>query len=248
MGRQPKPIGKHFSNIYRTHLAPRNKCGVAPSWTVSSGKEGAPRITLPSSVRRGKMLPSTTSKNNWFRGLPQDVQKLLQNKLEGKSALETAQMANQHFDQQGRPLNSETSISSISAENDIPPTTPQLIPQQPDQSNDINAVSSRQSRPASGGNNNRYTPAFASSSQRNNSRPRTRSRPRSQPNRSSSEQPTTPAGASGGEMNLCRLHRDDQSSNTCVGPNCPSHHSATSCWSRSCKSHSGQGNGRGGRR
>ena len=184
-----------------------------------------------------------------FRGLPQDVQKLLQDKLEGKSALETAQMADQHFDQQGRPLNSEASISSISAENDIPPTAQQPTPHQPEQGTDINAVNSRQSRPAPGGNNNnRYTPAFTSNSQGNNSRPRSKSRSRSQPTRSSSEQSTTPVGPNGGnEMSLCRLHREDQSSKACVGPNCPNHRLATSCWSRSCTSHSGQGNGRGGR-
>ena len=185
-----------------------------------------------------------------FRELPQDVQKLLQDKLEGKTALETAQMANQHFDQQGRPLNSDASICSVGKDNTLPPSTPQPPAEQPDQDNDINAVRSHQSRPVPRGNvnhNNRYTPAFASGG-RNNSHPRSRSRPQSQSNRGSSERSTTQAAASGGnEMSDCRFHKEEPSSKTCVGPNCPRHHLATSCWSRSCPSHSGQGNGRGGR-
>ena len=175
------------------------------------------------------------------RELPQDVQKLLQDKLEGKSALETAQMADQHFDQQGQPLNSNASICSINENTHPTPFSP--ISQQPDQYDDVNAVSSRQGRPASQGNNNRYTPAFSSSGNNGkNSRPRSRSRPPAYANAS------TPAAPSGrNEMNLCRVHRDEPSSNSCVGPNCPRHHTATSCWSRSCASHSGQGNARGGR-
>ena len=183
-----------------------------------------------------------------FRGLPQDVQKLLQDKLEGKNALETAQMADQHFDKQGRPLNSEASICSISDENNLPPSIPQQPPQQPDNDNDVNAVSSSQSRPTSRRSNNgnsRYTPAFSTSGNRNNTRPRSRSRPHSQPSRGGSEHSSAASGTK--EMSLCRLHKDETSSKTCVGPNCPQHHMANNCWSRSCSAHSGQGNGRGGR-
>ena len=186
-----------------------------------------------------------------FRELPQDVQKLLQDKLEGKTALETAQMADQHFDQQGRPLNSEASICSVGEDNTPPPSIPQPPVDQPEQNNDVNAVSSHRSRPAPRGNgnkNNRYTPAFASVDNKNNSYPRSRSRPQSQPTRSSSERSTTHSPASGGhEMSHCRFHKEEPSAKNCVGPNCPRHHLATSCWSRSCPSHSGQGNGRGGR-
>ena len=183
-----------------------------------------------------------------FRGLPQDVQKLLQDKLEGKNALETAQMADQHFDRQGKPLNSETPICSINKENAFPPSIPQLPPQQQDQNNDINAVNSRGSQPTPQANNARYTSAFASGGSTNNLRPRSRSRPRGQTSRSSSEHASVPSSASGGNgMNPCRFHKDEPSSKSCVGPNCPRHHVATNCWSRSCSSHSGQGNGKGGR-
>ena len=185
-----------------------------------------------------------------FRGLPQDVQKLLQDKLEGKSALETAQMADQHFDQQGRPLNSEASICSVNVETALPLSAPETF-QQSEQINDVNAVRSHPGRPASqASSNNRYTPAFSSNSNNNNnSRPRSRSRPRNQSTRSGSSNSSTQATTGGkSEMSLCRLHKEEPSSSTCVGPNCPQHHTASSCWSRSCSSHSGQGNGRGGRR
>ena len=184
-----------------------------------------------------------------FRGLPQDVQKLLQDKLDGKNASETAQMADQHFDQQGRPLNSEVSICSISDENSLSIAASQPLPQQPDQSHEINAVNSRHSRPANQGNNNRYTSAFGSGNSSSNSPRRSNSRPRQRSNRSASNHSaTTPAAGGTTQMSLCRLHKDDPSSATCVGPNCPHHHKATNCWSRKCSSHSDQGNGRGGRR
>ena len=48
-----------------------------------------------------------------WRELPSDVQKLLQDKLEGKTANETALLADQHFDQQGKPLNSSASINNV---------------------------------------------------------------------------------------------------------------------------------------
>ena len=184
-----------------------------------------------------------------FRGLPQDVQKLLQDKLEGKNALETAEMADQHFNQQGRPLNSEASICSIADENSLP--TAAL--QQPETSQDVNAVNSRPAQTAARGssNNNRYTPAFGSGNSSNN--PRSSSRPRQRSNHSASNRSTSnrsstpPAAGSGNGMSLCRFHKDDPSSNTCVGPNCPRHYTATTCWSKNCASHASQGNGRGGR-
>ena len=186
-----------------------------------------------------------------FRGLPKDVQMLLQDKLEGKNASETAQLADQHFDQQGSPLNSDASICSVDDVQGLPTVVLQPPPQQPDQSPEVNAVSSRQGRPTTQGNNNRYTPAFTSGNgnqhSRSNSRPRQRSN-RSSSNRSTSNQsPIPPTSGSSNEMSPCRLHRDDPSSSNCVGPNCPRHHAATNCWSRSCASHAGQGNGRGGR-
>ena len=181
-----------------------------------------------------------------FRGLPQDVQKLLQDKLEGKNALETAQLADQHFDQQGRPLNSEASICNVTAENNLPSAAPE---QQSEESLEINAVNSRRGQSAPRTNNNRYTPAFSSSNGGNNTRRRSLSRPGTSPNRSRANQPpTTAAPGNSNEMSNCRLHKEDPSSSTCVGPNCPRHHTATSCWSKNCSSHSNQGNGRGGRR
>ena len=191
-----------------------------------------------------------------FRGLPQDVQKLLQDKLDGKNALETAQMADQHFDQQGRPLNSETTICSVTENSSFPTTAPHLHAQQLEQSSDVNAVNLRQGQSAPQGNNSQFTPAFGSSNSDNNSQSRSNSRPRQRanrgaPNRSTSRHSSTQAAGAtappGNEMSHCRLHKDDPNSSTCVGPNCPRHHTATNCWSRKCTSHTGQGNGRGGR-
>ena len=193
-----------------------------------------------------------------LRGLPQEVQKLLQDKLDGKNALETAQMADQHFDQQGRPLNSEATICSVAEESSLPTAAPQLTAEQPE-SQDINAVNSRPSRTAAQGNNNhRYTTAFRSSNSSNNSPSRSNSGPRQRPNRSASNRSSsnrstpnrsaTPLAAGGNNgMSLCRFHKEDPSSNTCVGPNCPRHYTATNCWSKNCATHASQGNGRGGR-
>ena len=191
-----------------------------------------------------------------LRGLPKDVQMLLQDKLEGKNALESAQLADQHFDQQGSPLNSDASICSVDNAQGLPTDAFQSPPQQPDQGPEVNAVNSHQGRPTTQSSNNRYTPAFASNN--SNQQSRSNSRPRQRPNRSSSNRstsnrstsnhaPTPPASGGNNEMSPCRLHRDDPSSSNCVGPNCPRHYTATSCWSRSCPSHAGQGNGRGGR-
>ena len=186
-----------------------------------------------------------------FRGLPQDVQKLIQDKLEGKNALETAQLADQHFDQQGRPLNSEASICNVTAANNLPTAALEQPQEQSDESHEINAVNARRGQSAPRSNNNRYTPAFSPSNGANNTRRRSLSRPGTSPNRRPSganHPPTTAAPGNSNEMSNCRFHREDSSSSTCVGPNCPRHHTATSCWSKNCSSHSNQGNGRGGRR
>ena len=181
-----------------------------------------------------------------FRGLPQDVQKLLQDKLEGKNALETAQLADQHFDQQGRPLNSEASICNVTAENNVPTAAPE---QQFEEIHEINAVNARRGQSAPRPNNNRYTAAFSSSSGGNNARRRSLSRPGTSPNRNgAAHSPTAAASGNRNEMSNCRFHKEDPSSSTCVGPNCPRHHTATNCWSKNCSAHPNQGNDRGGRR
>ena len=206
-----------------------------------------------------------------WRELPSDVQKLLQDKLEGKTADETALLADQHFDQQGKPLNSSASINNVdnsyscpTAPSDplTPPneqgqfplqrTTASWVTMSPD--SDVNAVNARQDRAASRGNsnNNRFTAAFSPSgndtrsrSSGNNNRQRSNSRPPQHSSRNSSNHSaTTPAPE--GEMSPCSYHKVHTASNICKGPNCPLHASASKCLSRHCQVH--QGNGRGGRR
>ena len=186
-----------------------------------------------------------------WRELPTDVQKLLQDKLEGKTADETAQLADQHFDQQGKPLNSSTTINNVSYS--CPTSPPEPLPQQPEDNSDVNAVNSRPGRSAPR-NNNRYTPAFTpsgndagtrSSGPSRNSRQRSNSRPPQYSDRNTPNNSATPSPPQG-EMNPCSYHKVHTASNICKGPNCPLHASAAKCLSRHCQVH--QGNGRGGRR
>ena len=183
-----------------------------------------------------------------LRGLPPDVRKLLQDKVEDLNATETANLADAHFDKEGRPLNSAAGINNISTggtdtfhQTSDPPTDDS----QDEQSN-IHAVNNRQGRGPQRGNsrNNRYTPAFQPSSTTRDSR--SNSRPRQQQQRSSAP----PAAGNGQqeEFSTCRIHSRDADSRVCAGPKCPSHNKATSCLHPSCRAHAKAGNGRGGRR
>ena len=184
-----------------------------------------------------------------LRGLPPDVRKLLQDKIEDLNATETANLADAHFDKEGRPLNSTSSINNVTAavhnnsqqQHTDPPADAQ------EESSDINAVNHQGRGPSRGGSsnrNNRYTPAFAppstSRDARSNSRPRQgQQRPGAAPAENDNNHQ---------EYSTCRIHTRDANSRVCAGPKCPSHGKATSCLHPSCRSHAKGGNGRGGRR
>ena len=187
-----------------------------------------------------------------LRELPPDVQKLLQDKVEGLDAAATASLADKHFDKDGRPLNAGSSINNIN------PTDRTTVPQQsdlvpadahPDDQADINAVNSRSSRgPTQGRNNSRpnnsqYTPAFGSTPSSRG--PRSASRPRQQQTSSAT---TTNQNPPQQEYSVCRIHSRDANSTVCQGPKCPRHYTASSCMNSTCPSHASWGNGKGGRR
>ena len=186
-----------------------------------------------------------------LRGLPPDVRKLLQDKIEDLNATETANLADAHFDKEGRPLNSSSGINNVSAA--IPNTFQQQHFDPPadtaqEESGDINAVNRQGRRPPRGGpnnGNNRYTPAFGSSSTPRGAR--SNSRPRHQPPRPG-DSPAENVHNQQEEFSTCRIHSRDANSRVCAGPKCPSHGKATSCLHPSCRTHAKGGNGRGGRR
>ena len=182
-----------------------------------------------------------------LRSLPPDVRKLLQDKIEDLNATETANLADAHFDKEGRPLNSSASINNVDTSVSNTPQQPSDCQEEPSA---INAVNNRQGRsqPRGGSSNRdtRYTPAFSPSSATRNTR--SNSRPRQQQQR-----PNAPPAAGNGssqqeEFSTCRIHSRDANSRVCAGPKCPSHSKATSCLNPSCHTHAKAGNGRGGRR
>ena len=183
-----------------------------------------------------------------LRELPPDVQKLLQDKVEGLDASATASLADKHFDKEGRPLNSGNSINNVS------PTSRPAVPQQSneapaesilDDQTEVNAINGRNSRgPTRRPNNNRHTPAFSSSS----SSRRSVSRPRQQQHNPSSAAGNNHSAPQQEEYSVCRIHSRDPDSTVCQGPKCPSHSIASSCMNSTCRTHAGRGNGKGGRR
>ena len=188
-----------------------------------------------------------------LRELPPDVQKLLQDKVEGLDARSTASLADKHFDKEGRPLNSNNSINNVNT------MAGAAVPQQHEQAaaephldeqTDVNAVNNRNSRgPTRDGNNrrpnnNQFTPAFGTTSSSRGSR--SASRPRQQ-QRTPSSTATTGQNSQQGEYSTCRIHSRDANSTVCQGPKCPSHSIASSCMNSTCHAHASRGNGRGGR-
>ena len=186
-----------------------------------------------------------------LRELPPDVQKLLQDKVEGLDARATASLADKHFDKEGRPLNSRNSINNVN------PMAGAAVPQQHEQAaaelqlddqTEINAVNNRNSRGSTRGgnnrrsNNNQFTPAFGSTSSSRGSR--SASRPRE---RTPSSTATTGHNSQQGEYSTCRIHSRDANSTVCQGPKCPLHSIASSCMNSTCHAHASRGNGRGGR-
>ena len=182
-----------------------------------------------------------------LRGLPPDVRKLLQDKIEDLNATETANLADAHFDKEGRPLNSSASINNVDA--DVS-NAPQQSPNVHEEPSAINAVNNHQGRsqPRGGSNNrdNHYTPAFSTSSATRNTR--SNSRPRQQQQRSSAPPAAGNSNAQQEEYSTCRIHSRDANSRVCAGPKCPLHTNANSCLNPSCRTHAKGGNGKGGRR
>ena len=192
-----------------------------------------------------------------LRELPSDVRKLVQDKVEKLDAAATASLADAHFGKDGQPLNSGTSVNSVTQQppRHIPASNDGAsIGEHPrDPTPDVNAVPGRHTRPPrrsnNGANNNHndggtaYTPAFQSGS----SQPRSRSASRS--NRSQPSRSTTPPASTGEKQySNCKLHSADPNSQVCNGPLCPLHARAVLCYSRRCSTHGQGGNGRGGRR
>ena len=188
-----------------------------------------------------------------LRELPPDVQKLLQDKVEGLDAAATAMLADKHFDKEGRPLNSRNSINNVNpTANPVSPQQTRSISAPADdlivgdneprlEINAINNQNSRgptRSRRNSRPNNNRFTPAFSSTSASHGSR--SASGPR--------QQQHNPSSAAQQEYSVCRIHSRDANSAVCQGPKCPSHSIASSCMNSTCHTHARSGNGRGGRR
>ena len=211
-----------------------------------------------------------------LRGLPPDVRKLIQDKVANLDASATATLADAHFGKDGKPLNSEPSISSISQQqpqqqtpynntgiNDQPKEeTPNEQGQLPLQRTtaswvthpEINAIPSRRPRTPNR-NNNR---ANNSSSNRGPYTPAfqsgtsegTPSSARRSGASSRSSRPPTPQRTSSQdrEYSNCKLHAADPNSQVCNGPLCPLHARAKLCYSRRCSTHGQGGNGMGGRR
>ena len=190
-----------------------------------------------------------------LRELPPDVQKLLQDKVEGLDAAATASLADKHFDKEGRPLNPGNSINNVnpaarpaaSQQSDQAPSEPCLNEQA-----EVNAIGGRNSRRPTRGrnegrpNNNRFTPAFSSTSSSRGSR--SVSRPRPQQHNPSSTAANNRSMPQQEEYSVCRIHSRDPNSTVCQGPKCPSHSIASSCMNSACHTHAGRGNGKGGRR
>ena len=186
-----------------------------------------------------------------LRELPSDIKKLLQDKTEGLDATATAKLADAHFDKEGKPLNSSTSINAVSSAPE-PSEPPANLSTAEDA--EINYVQGQQQRGRSNNrsNNSRgnnFRNNNSRSAQNNNSKPsytpafggRSSSRPRQNPTNSS-------ASSSQDEMQPCYHHARDPNAPVCNGPRCPSHSKAQYCNSRSCPQHAQGGNGRGGRR
>ena len=195
-----------------------------------------------------------------LRELPPDVQKLLQDKVEGLDAAATARLADKHFDKEGRPLNSRSSINNVN------PTANPVSPQQTRSTSapaddlfvgdnearlEINAINNQNSRGPnrsrhnSRPNGNRYTPAFSSTSSQGS---RSASGPRQQQSQSSPAAANRHSAPQQEEYSVCRIHSRDANSSVCQGPKCPSHSIASSCMNSTCRTHARSGNGRGGRR
>ena len=192
-----------------------------------------------------------------LRGLPTDVRKLVQDKVETLDAAATASLADAHFGKDGRPLNSESSISGVSQHQPRPQTSPNdNNTNTEDQAweepaSDVNAIPNRRARAPRRSNNGssqpRFTPAFQSGP--SPAQPRSSSRSTyTNTNRTNNDGSAPTAPSETRQYSNCKLHAADQNSQVCNGPLCPLHARATLCYSRRCTTHGQGGNDRGGRR
>ena len=207
-----------------------------------------------------------------LRGLPPDVRKLIQDKVEKLDAAATAALADAHFGKDGQPLNSGSSVNNVSQQQTQHLTRSTSAPAddlfvgdnmscedqtQEEPLSDTNAVPGRFSRTPRRSNNGysnnnkgrgnsssrgHFTPAFQSGSPQ----PRMRTTPRPNQTNNHSALPTAPS--ENRQYSNCKLHAADPNSQVCNGPLCPLHARAKLCYSRRCTAHGQGGNDRGGRR
>ena len=240
---------KHLKDVYgptketrcSIYLDGLKRNGLRPSDHLALIQDGAKDVSI-----------DDLQKQLILRGLPPDVKKLVQDKVERLDAAATASLADAHFGKDGRPLNSEASISSVGQQ--AQPANDIFEDQTEEPPSDVNAIPDRRTRAPrrsnNGYNNNggntstrgRYTPAFQAGS--SHSSYRSSSRPSMSPTHSA---PST-ASSEERQYSNCKLHAANPNSQTCNGPLCPLHARAKLCYSRRCPTHGQGGNDRGGRR
>ena len=102
-----------------------------------------------------------------MREMPQNVKHSLLDRMDTMTASEMATLADRYFDQEGRPLNQQASVSNI----DAPEITENMTEQYTDE-NDVNAIGARpKNRFSSKPPSKPYTPAFGGHSSNNRTTP-----------------------------------------------------------------------------
>ena len=255
-----EPTAENWS-LFKQHLldtfgpTKEQRCGTYLDGVKRDGRRPSDLLALIRDKGQ-KVSIDDLEKQLVLRELPPDVQKLLQDKVEGLDAAATASLADKHFDKEGRPLNSGNSINNVN------PTARPAVSQHSDQmpaeqsldnQTEVNAINRRNSRgTAGGGSNSRsnntpaFTPAFSSASSSGGRR--SVSRPRQQQQNHPSAAANSQTAPQREEYSICRIHRVEANSTVCQGPKCPSHSIASSCMNSTCRTHVGRGNGTGGRR
>ena len=124
--------------------------GRRPSQLLSKIKEKAGQATI-----------DDIFKELIIREMPQAVRHSLVDRIDELTAQETADLADRYFDQEGRPLNQQSSVASVA-----PETTPEARQTTcSDEEGDINALGARpKSRFSSKPPQKSFTPAFGSNS------------------------------------------------------------------------------------
>ena len=250
---------KHLKNTYGP--TKENRCSVYLDGMKRNGLRPSDHLALIRDKAKEVSIDDL-QKQLILRGLPPDVKKLLQDKVEMLDAAATATLADAHFEKDGRPLNSDASVSSIAQlqpqQPSPEPTNNPVIDSQPQDEpwTEVNAVRGRRARaPQQSGNNNQgrnntnrpqFTPAFQSGSPESQARSSSRHNKKSGQTSSSTAPQAAPLEEK--QYSNCKLHAADPNSPVCNGPLCPLHARASLCYSRRCNVHGQGGNGRGGRR